>query len=97
MSVNASPARRSTGPIISPTRIFGPLRSWRIATGTFNRVAAARIQAMLRRCSSCVPCEKFNRATFMPARISASIIVGLFVAGPRVQTIFVRRIMCTIL
>src|SRR5689334_14359208 len=42
-----------------------------------------------------VPCEKLRRATFIPARMSFSIIFSESDAGPIVQTIFVRRIICT--
>src|SRR2546428_12047202 len=41
---------------------------------------------------SSVPCEKFTRATFIPAEISFLIISSESEAGPMVQTIFVRRV-----
>ena len=55
--------------------------------------APARCAPEARRsaCSSCEPCEKFSRATSMPAAASSKIVSGSFVAGPSVQTIFVRR------
>ena len=43
--------------------------------------------------SSREPCEKFSRATSMPARTSARMRSELRVAGPSVQTIFARRVM----
>src|SRR5690606_30515337 len=43
------------------------------------------------------PCEKFRRATSMPARMSCSIFSGLELAGPRVATIFVRRMLMRLL
>src|ERR1700693_3826117 len=39
-------------------------------------------------CSSCVPCEKFRRATSIPACINLRIMRGVRVDGPMVQTIF---------
>ena len=46
---------------------------------------------MRARCSSWVPCEKFRRAQSIPVAASASTTLGSEVAGPRVQTILVRR------
>jgi hypothetical protein len=51
-------------------------------------IAASRNIAKLCACSSCVPCEKFSRATSIPASINFRIIRGERVAGPMVQTIF---------
>ena len=42
-----------------------------------------------RRCDSKSPCEKFSRATFIPASTSCRITSGDSEAGPMVQTIFV--------
>ncbi len=50
----------------------------------------ARIARMTSACSAWVPCEKLSRATSMPAATSRSSISGRLVAGPIVQTIFVR-------
>ena len=55
------------------------------------RASAARIASMVARCDSCVPCEKFSRKMSTPARISASSISGVLVAGPMVATILVWR------
>jgi hypothetical protein len=38
-----------------------------------------------------VPCEKFSRAPSIPAATSVATASGVDVAGPIVQTIFVRR------
>ena len=40
-------------------------------------------------CSSCGPCEKLKRATFIPSSINALITASLSVDGPNVQIIFV--------
>ena len=53
-----------------PIRSFGPGRSWRIATGRPARPAASRTRWAVSACCSAVPCEKFSRATSMPARPS---------------------------
>src|SRR5205823_5815400 len=51
--------------------------------------AASRIRLMACACSEGVPCEKFNRATFIPAQMSRVSISGDSEAGPIVATIFV--------
>jgi hypothetical protein len=51
-----------------------------------------RTISFVRRLPSCVPWEKFKRATVIPARIMARMVSGDSVAGPSVQTIFVRGI-----
>src|SRR6218665_260440 len=43
------------------------------------------------RCSSWVPCEKLSRATFIPARMRASMTWVESEDGPRVQMIFAFR------
>ncbi len=60
-------------------------------TGTSSRSATLLTAAIAAACSSGVPCERLTRATFMPARTSASIVASSAVAGPRVATILVRR------
>jgi hypothetical protein len=50
-------------------------------------MAAARNIEMFLACSSCVPCEKFSRATSIPASNKRSIIFGERLAGPMVHTI----------
>ncbi len=74
-----------------PRRIFGPWMSWRMATGTPTFFAARRMRFTRRRCWSCVPCEKLSRATFMPARMSSSMISAESEDGPSVQMIFALR------
>src|SRR5271157_678087 len=55
--------------------------------GFSNAIAASRSIAKLCACSACVPWEKFNRATSMPASSSLRIMRGERVAGPIVHTI----------
>src|SRR5213594_3685092 len=95
-SVNGRPASRSTrrpppSPNV-PSRIFGPCRSCRMATGRPQRASASRMRRMTSACSACVPCEKLSRATSMPAAARRSSCSTVQDAGPIVQTIFVRRI-----
>src|SRR5208283_370065 len=86
---NGCPARSVTvpPPASAPVRILGPCRSTRMAMGFWKTAAASRNIAMLCACSACVPCEKFSRATSMPASRSLRIMWGERVAGPMVQTI----------
>ena len=72
-----------------PVRIFGPPRSWRIATSRCARRAAARIRSNVAPCESCVPCEKFRRKMSVPAAMSASRTSSLLLAGPTVAIILV--------
>ena len=74
---------------IVPSLIFGPGRSPMIATRRPAALEAVRIRATTSACWSNVPCEKFSRATFMPARMRPSSISGEFDAGPMVATILV--------
>jgi hypothetical protein len=55
--------------------------------------SSARRSDIVFECWSRVPCEKFSRATSMPARTRRCSIVGVEVAGPIVQTILVRRLL----
>ena len=75
-------------------RSFGPGRSWRIATGRPTRPAALRTRWAVSACCSAVPCEKFSRATSMPAATIRSSVLGSREAGPIVATIFVWRCTC---
>src|SRR5881409_978695 len=50
---------------------------------------ASRMRPIISACFEKSPCEKFNRATFRPARMSRTIISGDSDAGPMVATIFV--------
>jgi DNA ligase (NAD+) len=91
--VNSSPALSSTGPSAKvPTRILGPWRSARTPTARPTSSAAARRFARLALWSSWVPWLRLSRATSSPARTSLRRISGLDVAGPRVATIFARRV-----
>ena len=50
--------------------------------------AASRERFMLAACSSCVPCDMLMRTALMPALIIASMVAGVFDAGPSVARIF---------
>ncbi len=74
-----------------PVRILGPCRSPSSAIGRSAAWAASRTSAAAWRCVAWSPCEKFSRATSIPAWIIARSTVGDALAGPMVQTIRVRR------
>ena len=57
---------------------------------TVRSGSASRTRCAANDRDSGVPCEKFRRATFMPAATSSS--TRSIEAGPMVQTSFVRRI-----
>src|SRR5687767_10587508 len=61
-------------------------------TETPSFSSSLRISLILSACCSCVPCEKFMRATFIPERISFSSNSSLLLAGPMVATIFTLRV-----
>lgn len=70
----------------------GPFVSSMMAIGSFSLSLTFLMSLFFARCSSCVPCQKFNRATFIPflhiyVRISSSSQ-----AGAMVQIILVFRI-----
>ena len=91
--VRWSPGLSSAIPSASgPIRSLGPGRSCRIATCRPARPAASRTSLAVSACSSAVPCEKFSRATSMPASIRRTSTSGSREAGPIVATILVRRI-----
>ena len=54
--------------------------------------AAARTRSAFSACSSRLPCEKFSRATSIPASTIRTSVSGSRDAGPMVATILVRRI-----
>src|SRR5439155_19351622 len=62
-----------------------------MAMGRPAAASASRMAVIARACCSCVPCEKFSRATSRPAAISFWSVSKDPEAGPIVQTIFVRR------
>jgi len=72
-------------------RMRGPCRSPRIAIGRSSSSATLRTNAIVSRCCACVPCEKLIRATFIPASTRLRSASRVAVAGPSVQTIFVRQ------
>ncbi len=76
-------------PAKSRRRISGPFVSSSAATGSPSSFLTLQSVLYFSSCSSCVPCEKLKRATFIPALISLRIISSLSLAGPRVQIIFV--------
>ena len=61
------------------------------ATFVPSRGESSLIQPIHFRLASQSPCEQLRRATFMPASMRAFTVSRESVAGPRVQTIFVRR------
>ena len=67
----------------------GPFVSSKIAIGSPSSARSFLTMSIRFFCSSCVPCEKFSLATFIPASISFRSTSSLSVAGPSVQTIFV--------
>ena len=73
----------------SQSRISGPFVSKRVATGKFNSLLILITFASFCFCSSCVPCEKLNLATFIPASINSLKVSSFSLAGPIVQIIFV--------
>ena len=90
--VTRSPARSGTPPAcMMPTRSLGPCRSARMATGLPSSSDRARMRRMFSACPSWSPCEKFSRATSMPAFIISRKVSGSRLAGPMVQTILVRN------
>ena len=69
-NVRRSPGLSSaTSSRSGPMRSLGPGRSWRIATWRPAWSAAVRRRAAVSAFSSGVPCEKFRRATSIPASI----------------------------
>src|SRR5918997_6100504 len=91
-NVTSSPGLSSAIPSTSlPIRSFGPGRSCRIATERPARFAASRTSRTVSACSSAVPCEKFSRATSIPASTIRTRVSGSREAGPMVATILVRR------
>src|SRR5579863_1931367 len=57
----------------------------------FSSSATRRKRSMICACSSCVPWEKFSRATSMPRRMRSRRTGSELHAGPIVQIIFARR------
>ena len=92
--VKGWPLASSMGSVSSsPIRILGPGRSASSAISRPAAAAAARSRSIRAACSSNLPWEKFNRATFSPARIMASNTSGTSEAGPMVATI---RVLCEV-
>ena len=94
VTVNSAPTSSSTAPDAKrPSRIFGPCRSTRTPTPRPASSAPCRTAAYASVCSACSPCERFRRATSMPAAIRSRILSKDEVAGPNVTTIFARRML----
>src|SRR5690242_8417019 len=89
---NSSPRSSSTGPSAKVSRrIFGPCRSARTPMARPVSLDAARTRSYRAWCSAWEPWLKLKRATFIPASIMETSISWESTAGPRVQTIFERR------
>ena len=74
---------------ISCVRISGPLVSKRIAITRPVSLRIFLIVLIRSKCSAWSPCEKFKRATFIPASANAANFSGASLAGPIVHTILV--------
>ena len=76
-------------PSISFRRISGPLVSSKVAICNPSSPLIFITRSNLFLCSSCEPCEKLNRATFMPASMISRSFSSLSLDGPKVQIILV--------
>ena len=91
-STTRSPSARKAPPSgKGPVRTLGPGRSARTPTVRPRRSAVSRTRAMRARCSSAEPWARPRRTTSTPASSRSARTSGLSDAGPRVATIFVRR------
>ena len=89
--VNREPSTSSTEPDSNvPIRTFGPERSCRIGILIPNSASAVLMFLMVSACSTCVSCENEIRAKSMPETTNDLINSTDLLAGPIVQTIFVR-------
>jgi len=87
-----SPAVNTTASFSSsPVRIFGPCKSCKMVTGLFCIAEAERSFLIVARWSSWLPCEKFKRATSIPAIIKRCMVSSSWLAGPKVATIRAKR------
>lgn len=73
-------------------RYSGPFVSSMMAIGSFSFSLTFLMSLFFARCSSCVPCQKFNRATFIPFLHICVRISSSSQAGAMVQIILVFRI-----
>jgi len=88
--LTVSPAIKETMPsFMLFVRISGPFVSKRIAHILPVIFDASRMLTIRAPCSSKSPCEKFKRATFIPAFINLTSVSTDSLAGPIVHTIFV--------
>ena len=92
--VSSLPASSCTGSwsFSLPVRIFGPCRSARMQIGLCNSTETARTMRISSPLPSCVPWEKFSRATSAPARTSSRKTSAVQHDGPSVATILARRV-----
>ena len=93
VKVKVSPSSRC---ILCSLKVFilysGPFVSSIIAIGRFSCSRTLTMVLIFACCSSCVPCEKFSLATFMPARHISLRMSSFSLAGPIVHMILVFRI-----
>ena len=90
VNTNCCPGSSFTLPSSNtPVRISGPLVSNNNATGLPHLERIFFTRSIRTFCSSWLPWEKLNLATFMPDSIIFSNISSLSVAGPMVHIIFV--------
>ncbi len=82
------------GSVNSPVRISGPFVSSAMAMFALTSAAARRTLLIVCRWKSCEPCEKFMRATAMPAPMSSFKPCTVCVLGPIVQMMLFMRITC---
>ena len=88
--VNSAPEHSVTEPSAKVLRrTSGPRVSSMAATGRSSSSRSFFSWSRRALCSSWLPWEKLNRATFIPARIISPRTPSRSVAGPRVHTIFV--------
>src|SRR5574341_1195116 len=86
VSITVSPRRSgAASSFMSPTRSFGPCRSWMIAICFPALRASFRIIRMRLMWSFRSPWEKFIRAASIPARMSLAMTAGALDAGPMVM------------
>jgi len=68
---------------------FGTSQVLEDGNGCFEMIRKSAHQVYLFWCSSVVPWEKFNRATFIPSLMRAAMTSTESLVGPKVQTILV--------
>ncbi len=90
VNITVAPFFKVAWPSLSlPVRYFGPGRSMRIATFIPSRWLILLTARMYLAWTSCVPCDRLSRATFIPLLTRRSMTEAVPVAGPMVHTILV--------